>query len=526
MAMRNVLAVCLVLAAFTSFASPWDIPPPPRGQWALDQTGRVSSTTLAELNRIAESLDSSGAGQLGVLIVDSTHGTNPRDFATGVFNNWGVGHYGSNDGILLFIAVGDRKAEIILGDGSKLSSSQTDAVMRDDVVANMKSSNLNAARGDGARALDDLMRRAAGKAPVPHPTDNTGLGPNAYITSGTDAPALDAALALYVYGSRSMPERSPRSWVVDLNDALTASQRAQLDVAASDIYSGDQGRIFFLVVNSTAEYPSMSELVQRLVTQVSAISRLPLAIVALDLNGPRAKIYLPDSVVRDGWDRQELGRVEQELREAASSDRIDALLGAQRFAQKALITGIPPRPMSVVLKQGFKENAFKFQLGGGVFLLTGLFLGRRWNRKRVRTCEGCRNARQLLGDDAEDEHLETAQKSEENIKSVDYDVWWCGRCDDVLVLRYGAIFTRFSKCPGCSAKTRSSSTTTLSSATEYSGGRARIDERCANCSYTNSYTRTTARLSSSRSSSSSSSSSSRSSFGGGSSSGRGSSGSW
>ncbi len=523
--MRNVLAVCFVLAASSSFASAWDIPPPPRGEWAVDRTGRVKSNTLAELNRIAESLDASGAGQLGVLIVESTHGTNPRDFATGVFNNWGVGHHGSNDGILLFIAVGDRKAEIILGDGSKVSPSQTDVVMRNAVVANMKASNLDAALSDGARALDDLMRGAVGKAPVPHSSDNTGLGPNAYVTSGTDAPALDDELALYVYGSRSMPERSPRSWVVDLNDALTASQRAQLDVAASDIYASDQGRIFFLVVNSTAEYPSLSELVQRLVTQVGPISKLPLGVIALDLNGPRAKLYLPQTVVRDGWDRQELGRVEQELREAASSDRIAALLGAQRFVQQALVTGIPPRPMSVVLEQGFEQHKGKFELGGGVFLLTGLLLGRRWNRKRVRTCEGCKNSRQLLGDDAEDEHLEPAQKTEENLKSVDYDVWWCGRCDDVLVLRYGAIFTSYSKCPGCSAKTKSSSTTTLSHATRHSTGLQQIDERCANCEYTNRYTRTTARLPS-PSSSSSSSRSSGSSFGGGSSSGRGSSGSW
>ena len=50
------------------------------------------------------------------------------------------------------------------------------------------------------------------------------------------------------------------------------------------------GRIFFLVVNSTAEYPSLGELVRHLVTQVGAISRLPLAVVALDVNGPRAKI--------------------------------------------------------------------------------------------------------------------------------------------------------------------------------------------------------------------------------------------
>lgn len=522
--MRCALAVGLVLSASVSFSAPWDLPPPPRGQWVVDRTGKVSSSTLAELNRLAEALDSSGAGQLGVLVTDTTGGSKPRDFATGVFNSWGVGHQGSNDGVLLFFAVSDRKSEIILGDGSKVSSSQTDAVMRNDVVANMKRGDLDAALLGAAHSLAGWMRRAAGRASAPSSTDNTGLGPDAYVTPTQATPLLDKVLAPFGEGSRPFPERSPRTWVVDLSDVLTASQRAQLDVAASDIYSSDQGRIFFLVVNGTAEYPTMAELVHRLVRQVEPLSRRPLAIVALDVNGPRAKIYLGDTLVRDAWEREELGRVEQELRTTASIDRVAGLLAAQRFVQQALTTGIPPRPMSAVLEAGLARNQGTLGVGGGAFFLGALVMLRRWNRKRARQCVSCHQPRQLLGEDAEDQHLDSSKLTEETVGSVDYDVWWCGRCRDVLVLRYGAFFTSYSKCPGCSARTKTSSTTTLSHATEYSCGSERIDERCAHCSYTNSFTRTTARLSSS--SSSSDSSSSDSSFGGGSSSGGGSSGSW
>ena len=91
--MRVALAV--LLSASVSFAADWDISPPPRGQWALDRTGKVSASTLATLNHLASALDLSGAGQLGVLVTDGTRGHNPRDFATGVFNSWGVGHSGA-----------------------------------------------------------------------------------------------------------------------------------------------------------------------------------------------------------------------------------------------------------------------------------------------------------------------------------------------------------------------------------------------------------------------------------------------
>jgi uncharacterized membrane protein YgcG len=522
--MRFALAVGLLLWATVCLAEPWDIPPPPRGQWVLDRTGKVSPTTLSELNRLADALDASGAGQLGVLVIDSTGGSKPRDFATGVFNNWGVGHGGSNDGVLLFFAVKDRKSEIILGDGSKVSSAQTDVVMRDDVVANMKKGDLDGALREAARSLDGLLRRASGRS-APTSTDNTGLGPDAYVTPTQATPLLDPALAPFADGSRSFPERSPRTWVVDLSDVLTTRQHAQLDVAASDIYSSDKGRIFFLLVNSAAEYPTVSELVQHFVRQVEPLAKAPLAVIALDKNGSRVKIYLPDRLVRDGWERQELGGAEQALRLGASADPVVALIAAQRFVQQALTTGISPRPMSAVLEEGIARHQTSFGLGGGVLGIGGLLMLKRWNRRRTRRCEKCQNPRQRLGEEVEDKHLDSAKQTEESVGSVDYDVWWCGRCQDVLVLRYGAFFTSYSDCPQCNAKTKRSSTTTETWATEYSCGSERIDETCANCSFTNSFTRTTAMLSSS-SSSDSSSSSSDSSFGGGDSSGGGSSGSW
>lgn len=530
--MRTLLAVLLLSSPV--FAEPWDIAAPPRGQWALDQTGKVSSATLVELDALATTLDASGAGQLGVLVISSTGGVNPRDFATGVFNSWGVGHAGSDDGVLIFVAVGDRKAEIILGDGSKVTRAQTDVVMRDDVVANMKRGSLDGALLSAARSLDRLLRHAAGKPAAPTTADNQGLGPNTFVVPSRARPEADDVLAEYADGQRSFPERSPRSWVVDLNDVLTASQRAQLDVAASDIYSANEGRVFFLVVKSNADYPRLDALVNRLANQVRPLSKLPLAVVGLDLGRWSATIDLPEGTVSNVWEYEQVARAQNALLEAAPVDRVAGLLEAERFAHQVIVHGIPPRPMSEALAMGFERHK-EAVVGSGIgALVLGLLGLKRWNRKRIRTCEKCHQPRELLGDAAEDQHLDAAQKKEESLGSVDYDVWWCGRCNDTLVLRYGAFFTAYSSCPKCSAKTKRADTTTVRAATEYSTGLQRIDEHCEHCGYSNSYTRTTARIqrssssSSSRSSWSSSSSSSRSSsgFGGGRSSGGGSSGSW
>lgn len=521
--MRLSWVVCLALSSSLAVAEPWDVAPPPRGTWIVDHTGTLSAKALENVNNVAIALDAAGYAQLGVLVTSTTSGIRPRDFATGVFNSWGVGHAGVNDGVLLFIAVADRKAEIILGDGSKIPTSATDAVMRNQVVANMKRGNLEAAVLTATLALVEQARLAGGAEPfVP---EGTAIDPT------PRPPPLDEALNAYAEGRTHFPERSPRTWVVDVGGRLSNSERARLDVAASDVYASSKGRIFFLVVESTAHQPSLEELTRRFVTQVQPLSSLPLAVVALDLSGPRTYLHVPAEKVQTSWDVQQVSSANLRLSADASRDRVAALIEAQRFAQLVIEAGVPPRPMSDVLSEGLERNKTPLQFGGGGVLVGLALLLRRWNRKRVRTCEKCQQPRLLLDEVADDAHLQSAQKTEESIGSVDYDVWWCERCHDPLVLRYGAWFSGYSSCPQCRAETKSSTSTTLSRATEYSTGSERVDERCQHCSFTNSFTRTIPRIQKTSSSSSSSrssfsSSSSRSSFGGGSSSGRGSSGSW
>lgn len=526
--LRAAVLAALVFPLVALAESP-ELAPPPRGHWVLDTTGTVSAATVAELDSVASEVEAAGAGQLGVLVVNTTAGAVPRTFATTVFNRWGVGHAGSNDGILLFAALKDRKAEIVLGVGSKVTSSQTDVVMRDDVVANFKRGQVDAGLLAAARSLSRLMR-AAGQGGHPTVDDNQGLGGNLYVVppSVPDLPDTDENLMMLVRKEAPFPERSPRSWVVDLTNTLAATERAQLDVAASEVYAESKGRIFFLVMRSTARWPDLGRLVPIFVDQVDHQASTPLAVIAVDLRTHEAVMHLPPERVDGAWERSKLEEVRLQLERGLTADDVEAMKEAAAFASMALTRGIPPRPMGDVLREGFERSFWAVVSAGAAVLFGLIYWLRRWLRFRPRSCAHCGSARQLLGDAAEDQHLTSAQKTEESVGSVDYDVWWCGRCRDALVVDNTSWFSFYSRCPSCSARTLRSTTTTISRATEWSTGSERVDTRCANCSYSNSYTRTTARLTRSTSSSSSSSRSwsSSSSFGGGRSSGGGSSGSW
>ena len=153
------------------------------------------------------------------------------------------------------------------------------------------------------------------------------------------------------------------------------------------------------------------------------------------------------------------------------------------------------------------------------FLYLPYQIYRRWRRNRPRICPNDNARMRRLDEKWDDTHLNPGQITEERLKSVDYDVWVCDRCDHVRVEGYRAWFTRYSPCRSCNARTLEADSTTLVAATTSSTGKRRIDYHCHNCDDSWSVTRTIPVKSSSSSSSSGS-------FGGGSSSGGGASGSW
>ena len=168
---------------------------------------------------------------------------------------------------------------------------------------------------------------------------------------------------------------------------------------------------------------------------------------------------------------------------------------------------------------------------GGVGLLVG---GRYYMRYRPRHCPSCSDEMIRLTESQDDTFLEDPEQIEEQLGSVDYDVWGCAKCEEILKIRYGKLFTRYSKCPKCWYVTVLKVQKVLRRATYTSGGRVRVVEDCKSCNYRKVYTYRTpkkVKSSSGKSSFGSSSgggfSSGRSSgFGGGRSSGGGASGRW
>lgn len=162
-----------------------------------------------------------------------------------------------------------------------------------------------------------------------------------------------------------------------------------------------------------------------------------------------------------------------------------------------------------------------FVVLGAILLMIFKFIMRRIPR----TCKTCKVKMIRLDEQGDNSHLDAGENKEEELKSVDYDIWECPECKSTKKIRYVNWFRFYSKCPKCHYRTVKTTTTVLQRATTYSTGTEQVTKSCNKCSYYHTYTRTIPKISTSSSSSSGSSGSSGRSSGGRSS-GGGASGRW
>lgn len=130
-----------------------------------------------------------------------------------------------------------------------------------------------------------------------------------------------------------------------------------------------------------------------------------------------------------------------------------------------------------------------------------------------------------LSEKEDDKYLKKEQLTEEQIDSIDYDVWVSDDLQDIEVLEYVNSYSGYSSCPECNRRTKYSKSRVISEATYSSSGSGIRTHLCKNCSFKKEEHYTIPKKVKS-SSSGGSSGGGGSSFGGGSSGGGGAGGRW
>ena len=113
---RILVAVLLSLCVipFVAFASS---NAPSFSGYVYDYANVISSADELMINVYAKSAEDIGAGQVIVVTVDSLQGMDAADYALQLFNSWGIGRAGINDGLLILFAPNERHIHMATGSG-------------------------------------------------------------------------------------------------------------------------------------------------------------------------------------------------------------------------------------------------------------------------------------------------------------------------------------------------------------------------------------------------------------------------
>jgi uncharacterized protein len=151
--MRKIIAAFLFILLYTTgFAQ--DYPAKPN-KLVNDYTGTLSADQLAQLERKLVTFDDSTSTQVAIAMVKSVGDYDINEYALGLGRSWGVGGAKKNNGVMIVVALGDRKIAIQTGYGVEgaLPDIITKRIIDNEIKPFFKEGNYYAGLDAGTTAI-------------------------------------------------------------------------------------------------------------------------------------------------------------------------------------------------------------------------------------------------------------------------------------------------------------------------------------------------------------------------------------
>lgn len=108
---------CVLLLAWPAEAAPKIPPVPTRDIYAQDYGDVLSRETESQINRLSTELNSRTRAQIAVVTIPSLEGELIEEYSLALFRKWGIGDRKLNNGVLILVAVAEKKSRIEIGYG-------------------------------------------------------------------------------------------------------------------------------------------------------------------------------------------------------------------------------------------------------------------------------------------------------------------------------------------------------------------------------------------------------------------------
>lgn len=110
------LFLIFLLFSFPVYAAD-KFPAPTSYKYVNDYIGLLNKSEIESIVSIGKELEDKTGAQATIVIIDSTNNTPIEDYSNKLFREWGIGQKGKDNGLLILLALNDKKWRVEVGRG-------------------------------------------------------------------------------------------------------------------------------------------------------------------------------------------------------------------------------------------------------------------------------------------------------------------------------------------------------------------------------------------------------------------------
>lgn len=126
----------------------------------IDEAQILTASEKAHIETQLRRIHEDGLAQMAVVIVPTTEGMDIFDYALAVANRWQLGQKDTDEGILMAVAINDRKLHILTGYGVEgvLPDAIVNRIIREDITPSFKTGEYAQGISAGIARIDERLR--------------------------------------------------------------------------------------------------------------------------------------------------------------------------------------------------------------------------------------------------------------------------------------------------------------------------------------------------------------------------------
>ncbi len=159
-----VWASVLMMSAPAWAQRPEDVPNPRAANaWVSDMANVIDAERERQLNAMIDEFKRRTGAEIAVVTIRRAQGRTPKEFATELLNRWGIGERGRDKGVLVLLALEDRRIEVETGYGVEpfLPDGQIGEILDEYVLPQFRQGDYGQGLLAGVQAMIGILKNAS-----------------------------------------------------------------------------------------------------------------------------------------------------------------------------------------------------------------------------------------------------------------------------------------------------------------------------------------------------------------------------